>query len=106
MLRNAIFYDRENPELDSCEDIPVLASYCVFVRDSGAPFLTKNARHDVRLDNHLKQNTVQSYCGVPLINREGHMFGTICHFDFKPGRIDDLDVELLEYMASLAQSQL
>ncbi|MDZ4815732.1 MAG: hypothetical protein SGI71_05650, partial [Verrucomicrobiota bacterium] len=34
------------------------------------------------------------------------LFGTICHFDFKPGRIDDLDVELLEYMASLAQSQL
>ncbi|MEO6035404.1 MAG: hypothetical protein ABIQ35_09135 [Verrucomicrobiota bacterium] len=32
------------------------------------------------------------------------MFGTICHFDCKPGRIADLDVELLEYMAALLRS--
>lgn len=101
MLRNAIFYDRENPELDHCEDIPVLASFCVFVRDSGATFKTRDARHDVRLNNHPKQNTIQSYCGVPLLNPQGKMFGTICHFDFKPGHIEDLDVELLEYMATL-----
>lgn len=103
MLRNITFYDRERPDSDSCEDIPVMASYCVFVRDSGAMFTTVEAQHDDRVRNHPKQSTVQAYCGVPLLNREGKLFGTICHFDFKPRRIADLDVELLEYMARLLQ---
>ncbi len=105
VLRNVTFYDRERPDVDRCEDLPVMASYCVFVRDSGAKFMTQEARGDQRLNNHPKQNTVQSYCGVPLLSNDGTMFGTICHFDFKPGRIADLDVELLEYMATILRSE-
>lgn len=101
ILQNLTFYDRECPELDRCEDIPVLASYCVFVRDSGALFKVTDAPKDERVNLHPKQNVVKAYCGVPLLNPDGTMFGTICHFDFKPGRIEDLDVELLEYMATL-----
>lgn len=106
MLRNITFYDRENPDIGNCEDIPVMASYCVFVRDSGAKFMIAEAQYDDRVKGHPKQSTVQSYCGVPLLNREGKLFGTICHFDFKPGRIADLDIELLEYMGTLLQAQL
>ena len=106
MLRNITFYDRERHELDICEDIPVMASYCVFVRNSGTMFTTAEAQHDDQLQNHPKQSTVQSYCGVPLLDGEGKLFGSICHFDFKPGRIADLDVDLLEYMAILLQKQL
>ncbi len=105
-LRNITFYDREHPDLEICEDIPVMASYCVFVRDSGRMFMTAEAQNDDRVQNHPKQRTVQSYCGVPLLDRAGKLFGTICHFDFKPRRIADLDVELLEYMATLLQTQL
>ncbi len=104
-LRNITFYDRDRPDLESCEEIPVMASYCVFVRDSGAQFMTADARNDERVKDHPKQNTIQSYCGVPLRNEEGKIFGTICHFDFKSGPISDLDVELLEYMATLLQKQ-
>lgn len=105
-LRNITFFDRENPEVESCEDIPVEASYCVFVRDLSTKFMVQDAERDVRVRNHPKQTTVQCYCGVPLLDRDGNMFGSICHFDFKPGRIADRDVELLEYMARLLQHQL
>ena len=106
MLRSVIFYDREHPDMLTCEDISVLASYCVFVRDSGAMFTTHEARCDTRLTNHPKQHTVQAYCGVPLLNQNGKMFGTICHFDFQPRHTADADVELLEYMAHLLQKEI
>ncbi|HEX8373388.1 MAG TPA: GAF domain-containing protein [Chthoniobacterales bacterium] len=105
MLRNVVFYDSEHPDLEQCDDIPVLASYCVFVRDSGATFMTLDTQCDERVSHHPKRNSVQSYCGVPLLDVDGKMFGTICHFDFKPGRIENLDVELLEYMAELFRSK-
>ena len=64
-LRNITFYDREYPEVNTCDDIPVLASYCVFVRDSGAPFKTENAKSDERAANHPKQETIQTRSGFP-----------------------------------------
>lgn len=105
-LRKIIFFDREYPEMDTCEDIPVMASYCVFVRDTGAMFKTVDAKHDARVQNHPKQNTIQSYCGVPLLDREGKMFGSACHFDFKSGGISDMDVELLEQLGYLLMDQV
>ncbi len=104
-LRNITFFDRENPDVDSCEDIPVEASYCVFVRDLSAAFTVSDAKRDERVANHPKRAVVQSYCGVPLLDRDGKMFGSICHFDFTPGQISDRDVELLEYMARLLQPE-
>ena len=106
MLRKIIFYDRENPELDHCEDIPVLASYCVFVRNSGKKFKTEDSTCDSRVEGHPKQKTVQSYCGVPLLDSDGKLFGTICHFDFKPGRISELEVDLLEHIGRLLEPDL
>ena len=102
-LRNITFFDRENPSLERCEDIPVEASYCVFVRDLATSFVVQDSEGDERVRDHAKRTTVQSYCGVPLLDRDGKMFGSICHFDLKPGRVDDRDVELLEYMARLLQ---
>ncbi|MEO7677326.1 MAG: hypothetical protein ABIV39_11250 [Verrucomicrobiota bacterium] len=46
---------------------------------------------------------LRQFSSSPL-DRDEKMFGTICHFDCKPGRIADLDVELLEYMAALLRS--
>jgi GAF domain-containing protein len=105
-LRNVTFYDREAPEQESCDTIPVLASYCVFVRDSGMRFATAASLSDRRLDGHPKQLQVQSYCGVPLRDREGRMFGTVCHFDFEPGSVTELDVALMEQLADMLQPSL
>jgi len=103
-LHNVCFYDRENPAVTTCEDIPVTASYCAFVRDTGSQFATFDAPEDERLRGHPKQATVRSYCGVPLLDAEGRMFGTVCHFDFAPGIIHPVDVEILECMAGLMRN--
>jgi GAF domain-containing protein len=102
-LRNAEFFDRENPSVTTTEAIPVLASYCVFVRDAGAPFHTDSARDDDRLGDHPKRTVIQSYCGVPLRDTEGRMFGTICHFDFAATGITRENLELMEEIAPALQ---
>ena len=56
-LRNVVFYDRENPGVENCEDIPVEASYCVFVRDLGEKFMIEEAQSDGRVANHPKTGT-------------------------------------------------
>ena len=78
----------------------------VFVRDLSARFMVQDAKRDERVRDHPKQATVQCYCGVPLLDRDGKMFGSICHFDFEPGHIDERDVVLLEYTARLLRHQL
>jgi GAF domain-containing protein len=100
-LHNVIFFDRQNPTVTHSDDIPVMASYCVFVRDAQAKFITHDSGKDERVQHHPKRDVVQSYCGVPLLGPDGAMFGTICHFDFLPGRVADIDVALLETMAYL-----
>ncbi len=102
-LRAITFFDREQPLLDDCESVPVMASYCVFVRDSGASFRMADSRTDPRVSIHPKRGVVRSYCGVPLRDREGRMFGSACHFDYAPGPMLDQDAELLEMLADLIQ---
>lgn len=100
MLRNIVMYDRENPDAtEPSPTIPVGASYCVFVRDRGTSFSVTHAAHDRRVDGHEKQEALQAYCGVPLIDASGRMFGTICHFDFHPMKLSDDDVALMEAIA-------
>lgn len=101
MLRNITFFDREHPEQTSCDDLLVTASYCVFVRDRRATFSIRDARDDERLGDHPKRPVVQSYCGVPLLDDQGRMFGTICHFDVVPRVLTADNVALLEAIAPL-----
>ncbi len=101
ILTNVYFFDRENPMQESTPDIPVMASYCGFVRNSHNTFTTFDSLQDDRLHDHPKQLVVRSYCGMPLLDENGKMFGTICHFDFRPLPISDTTVKLLESIAPL-----
>ena len=100
-LRKVVFFDRQNPGEDHCEDIPVTASYCIFVRDRGETFTVEESKSDERVVGHPKRDTFQCYCGVPLLDRDDRMFGSICHFDFEPAKVSKLDIELLESMARI-----
>jgi hypothetical protein len=104
-LRNLYFYDRENPEIESIEEIPVTASYCVFLRDTGTLFHTSDALRDERVRSHPKREKVQAYCGVPLPNTQGALFGSVCHFDYKPRIIADKDVDLMESVSYLLRER-
>ena len=100
-LHNLYFYDRENPTLASSPDIPVLASYCVFVRELKDKFATADSLRDERVRDHPKKPLVHAYCGVPLVDRMGNMFGTNCHFNIEPTPTREADIELMEAMGRL-----
>lgn len=105
-LHSLEFFDCENPSQETTADIPVLASYCVFVRDRGERFATGHASEDDRLGDHSKRKVLQSYCGVPLRDVEGNMFGTICHFDYDAMSISNDTVELMEAVAPMLRRAL
>lgn len=103
-LKNLFFFDRQNPREERLSDIPVMASYCVFVRNSGTQFCLENSLKDERVADHPKRTEVKSYCGVPLLDQFGKMFGTICHFDLLPNQaVTAEDIDLMEEMGSLLE---
>ena len=105
-LKNAYFFDRERPEVDNCPDIPIMASYCAFIRNSGNTFVTMDSIVDERVAGHPKRLEVRSYCGVPLVGENGRAFGTICHFDASPLSISDQNRDLMEAVAAMLSAEL
>lgn len=105
-LRTLTFYDRENPQVIMCRDVHVKDTYCYFTRQSKDGFTIIDAPNDARLEGHSARQTVQSYCGLPIINSSGEVLGTLCHFDLEPRQLDQLDKELLNCMAKLLSDDL
>ncbi len=103
VVRNLYFFDRQNPDVELSTDVPMMASYCVFVRNSGQPLIISDAPQDLRLEGHVARHEVQSYCAIPLLDMGGRMFGTICIFDYIPLPIEDGVVELMESIAPMIQ---
>lgn len=101
MLNTVVFYDRADPSARPPDDIPVEASYCVYIRDSEKPFLVEDSLSDLRVEMHPKCQEIRSYYGVPLKDRNGAIFGTLCHFDFQPIPISEETIRLMEEFACL-----
>lgn len=99
-LRNLHLIDRDDPSVQRCPDMPVLESYCVYVRDTAGRFLVERSLEDARVEGHPKQRSVQSYCGLPLFDGRGELFGTICHFDFEPIPFTEDEVIVLDEIAA------
>ena len=104
-LRNLYFFDREYPEIETADEIPVTASYCVFVRETGQLFHTSDALRDDRVRSHPKREQILAYCGLPVLDADGKLFGSICHFDLQPRVIADEDVDLMEAAARLLREE-
>ena len=100
MANAAVHVDRDNPQVPTIEAIPERASYCCFVRDSGGMFITADALADARLEDHPKRATVQAYCGVPVMDPEGGLIGTLCHYDLVPRDPQQIDLMLQLQVAS------
>jgi GAF domain-containing protein len=109
LLHSLFFYDRERPETLTQENIPIADSYCVIIQRTLENFATSNAPKDPRTEGHPNQEVMRSYVGVPLKNRNGDLFGTICHFDHAPkSENEDQEEELLflESAAALIEKRL
>lgn len=100
MANAAVHYDRENPDVTRLDAVPESATYCCFVRDSRGSFTTVDALEDPRLAEHVARTAVRAYCGVPVMDAEGRLLGTLCHYDVVPRDADELDMPLLLQAAS------
>lgn len=96
----AVFWDRENPAQRLTDEVPDTATYCCFVRDSRGIFTTADSLTDERLLAHPAREVVRGYCGVPVMDAEGVLLGTLCHYDVVPRDPGQLDLELLLQVAS------
>ncbi|MDM0015831.1 GAF domain-containing protein [Variovorax sp. J22P168] len=96
----AVHYDREQPDVLTAQEVPDTATYCCFVREAQAPFMTPNAMIDERLAKHPAREQVLSYCGVPLMDSAGTLLGTLCHYDLVPRDPEQVDLELMLSVAS------
>ncbi|MCX7279809.1 MAG: GAF domain-containing protein [Burkholderiales bacterium] len=99
----ALHYDRENPSVTSSAEVPDTATYCCYVRESKGLFTVANALDDARLESHPARNAVLAYCGIPVMDPDGQLLGTLCHYDVVPRDPDTLDIELLLQVASRLQ---
>jgi len=96
----AVHYDRENPDDLTATEVPDNATYCCFVRETGAPFKTPNAMVDERLAAHPARAAVLAYCGVPVMDASGVLLGTLCHYDVVPRDAEQIDVPAMLSIAS------
>ena len=100
-LCNVELYDKEGevkPEF--LMEVPLHDSFCQFVLRDGV-FRTSDTGKDDRLDGHKYQGVLLSYHGVPVLDNQGELFGTLCHFDALQRDLSDEDFELLQHAARL-----
>lgn len=98
--------DRDDPSADRFPDIPVTESYCTYVREGKAPFVTSNAPGDPRTEGHVKREKLRAYVGAPIYDADGVMYGTICCFNVEPMADDTLIAEVFLEAAQLLTEKL
>jgi GAF domain-containing protein len=101
MLRNICFVDKDNADITNCVDQPILDSYCTYIVRSGKAFGVEQASTDVRVADHPKRHSYQCYYGVPLIDANGKILGTVCHFDAIPQSVTEDVASALDDLALL-----
>ena len=100
MATSAVHVDRENLSVLQAAEVPDTATYCCYVRDGGGAFVTVDALLDSRTAGHAAREVVRAYCGIPIVDPEGALIGTLCHYDLVPRDPEQLDLELLLQAAS------
>ncbi|AVO49048.1 hypothetical protein C6568_07110 [Melaminivora suipulveris] len=96
----AVHYDRLQPEVLAAEEVAETATYCCYVKQSGAPFKTAHALVDERLTTHPAREAVAAYVGVPVMDSQGTIIGTLCHYDLQPRDVRQVDTALMLMIAS------
>lgn len=96
---NFVLVDRDDADAALTDDIPLDGTYCVRVKHLADAFVTEDAERDPRLASHPSRSQVRAYCGVPLLDLQGEVFGTLCQFDPIATEISDHTLELMREVA-------
>lgn len=87
------------------ERMPISGSFCQLTIDNGETFIIEDSSLDERFRNQPKMiegHSIRSYCGTPLISREGKKLGTICLMDIVHRKISAEQIKTLECLANQA----
>lgn len=99
VFRNLSLYDKQGqvrPEF--LAEVPFEHSFCQFVLRDGS-FCTEHSGADGRLQGHKYQGALLSYHGVPVLDRQGELYGTLCHFDADQRSLPDDEFDFMQQAA-------
>jgi GAF domain-containing protein len=99
ILRNICLVDKDNANITHCPDQPIVNSYCIYIHRSRERFSVEDAMADGRVEGHPKRRSYHCYYGIPLLDSDGNLRGTVCHFDCTPVRVTDDVVAALDDLA-------
>lgn len=91
------------------DELALQTTICNEIRQSGKPVVFGKASADPRFAGHPTPALYgfESYISVPIMQRDGSFFGTLCAIDPLPAKLDDPHVlQTLELFAQLIATQL
>lgn len=82
--------------------LPRAQSISAHIASQAAPLVIEDTQADLRFANnpHVLAHGMRFYAGVPLLDRHGHTLGALSIMDDQPHAEADIDMALLQYMAS------
>ena len=105
-LENVAFVDKlQLPYPEHLLAVPYGMSFCQFTFAEGE-FRTSDSSMDPRLDGHPYKGLVNSYHAVRIVDDDGEITGSVCHFDMDAGPLDDEDFVLLQRAARVLHAHL
>lgn len=103
--KTVCFFDREDLKADVLPEMPIVTSYCVYVRDLRSAFSLPDSMTEVLVAAHPMRDRIHAYCGAPLLDAEGDVVGSICHFNVTALPLAESDAQLLEAAAELIMAR-
>lgn len=93
----------------SAEGVPREDSFCRYVVVQEQPVVVQDASKDGRFSTHpavTGEEHIRFYAGVPLLNRDGHVLGTVCAIDRQPRSFGNRDLRILQELAGAAMDRI
>lgn len=87
---------------------PLSHSFCQHVVASSEPLVIEDARHHPLVEHNLAVPDlhVVAYAGMPLVDADGRVIGSLCAIDSQPRRWTDTDLAVLTDLAGACSSEL
>ena len=83
---------------------PLNVTFCQDVVTWGEPIIVADTvKEPLTVGRDIK---ARAYAGVPLINDEGQILGTLCAMDYQPRPWTERDIDILTALASAAMSEI
>lgn len=96
-------WDKTGAVMTQPAALPLHQSFCMHILQSGHGLSVLDALTDPRLAGHPQRAEWRSYCGAPLLDQDGRVAGTFCHFDEAPNRLGPADFEHVHIAAAVLQ---